>query len=243
PWAPQFIKNIAADKIAAILISYLPYAGVRPAQFVMMEEWTGNMLSLLDSHFSQHQYILGAPSMADFALAGPLVAHLARDPWPKNNLISRHPHLQKWVTRIQTDNYLDAKDLAFSQNDDIPDSLTPILASICSEFVPMLEATADCVKLLHENEKFTTGEVPPLPRSTSDISFPLGECVFTRAGSPFHLWKIQLLLDACSNMSSEDKAVLAAWLQDQPYDAGDVLKLDFPRVERDALRVKFVVNA
>ena len=204
----------------------------------MMEEWSINMLQLLDTHFSQHDYLLGTPSMADFALAGPFVAHLGRDPWPQKHLVAKFAHVQAWVTRMENTSHHDVPLSTMAHDDIIPASLNPILASICSEYVPMLEETVNAVKVWHSNDKFAHG-ASLLPRSTSDIQFPLGKHTFTRAGSPFFLWKIQLLLDAYRDMSMEDRSALTEWIAAQPFDAGRVLKLDFPRIEREALRVKF----
>ena len=64
--APRWIKNIAANKVANILIAYLPVVGVRPSQTDQLQEWTRDILSKLDAHFAVHPFLLGArPSTAD----------------------------------------------------------------------------------------------------------------------------------------------------------------------------------
>jgi hypothetical protein len=213
----------------------------------MLHAWTTNMLQLLDNHFAEQPYLLGMPTMADFALAGPFVAHLGRDPWPRDNLVSGHPHLQDWIHRMATVSYQDIEGAAANSphsplaqgfaSDDIPVTLTPILAAICSEFVPMLQGISDQVTALKSTDKFRHGGA--LPRTLADVHFPLGDATFARRGSPFSLWKIQLLLDGCASMSSEHKNDLAAWMSAQPFPAEQVLQLQFPRVRRNALTVAF----
>lgn len=210
------------------------------------------MCLLLDNHFATEPYLLGTPTMADFALAGPFVAHLGRDPWPRDNLVSQYPNLEGWVRRISSATYKDLEGTdgtsphsLLTQGiacDDIPITLTPILSAICSEFVPMLEATAAQVTALKDIDKFKSGTVP-LPRSLEDITFPLGSSTFSRRGSPFSLWKIQLLLDGCAGMSTTQKTELTTWMKTQPFPVARVLQLQFPRVQRCALAVIFEKNS
>lgn len=75
------LQRRAVAYIAANLRAKLHTVGVRPEQFATMDRWTTDMLDLLDAHFAQQPYLLGAqPTLADFSLAGPMVAHLGRDP-------------------------------------------------------------------------------------------------------------------------------------------------------------------
>ena len=81
PWFPKFIQNKAAAKIASGLKGYMPALGITPEQCPLLERETLAHLDMLDGHFAKHRYLLGdRPSIADFGLAGPIVAHLAHDP-------------------------------------------------------------------------------------------------------------------------------------------------------------------
>ena len=47
------------------------------------EASNARLLAALEAHFAVHDYVLGGlPSLADFALLGPLYAHLFRDAVP-----------------------------------------------------------------------------------------------------------------------------------------------------------------
>src|SRR3546814_13098967 len=88
PGFPRFAKNRLAAYVASTLRGYLPSFGVVPAQFAMMERWTENMLDALDRHFAILPFLLGSkPSIADFALLGPMYGHLGRDLMPKRTLV------------------------------------------------------------------------------------------------------------------------------------------------------------
>ena len=58
------------------------------------------LLERLEAHFAAHDFALGGlPSLADFALLGPLYAHLYRDAVPGFALRTRFPLVCEWVER------------------------------------------------------------------------------------------------------------------------------------------------
>lgn len=240
PYFPRFIRDYASSIVKQTLVGYLPSVGVRPEQYVIVEEWTVDMLNKLDSHFQAHPYLLGeTPSIGDFALAGPLVAHLGRDPWPKEHLISKTPHVRQWIERISTLSYKDVTPGADSDNDDeIPATLMPMLRAISKEFLPMITETVPQVEELSKNPKFSTGH--PLPRTLEDITFPMHNASYSRRAIPFHLWKIQSIIDEMSQESNENKQRLDAWLDHvaDDFNGKEILKMKFPRLERVGVRVK-----
>jgi len=68
------------------------------------------ILTLLEAHFSEHDYLLGGrPSLADFGLLGPLYAHLYRDPVPGFVLRSLFPLVTEWVERTNGEGALNAR--------------------------------------------------------------------------------------------------------------------------------------
>jgi glutathione S-transferase len=240
PYFPSFIRDYASSIVKQTLVGFLPSVGVRPAQYVIVEEWTVDMLNKLDSHFEAHPYLLGeTPSIGDFALAGPLVAHLGRDPWPKEHLISKTPHVRQWIERISTLSYKDVPG-ADSDNDDdeIPATLMPMLRAISQEFLPMISETIPPVEELSKDPKFSTGR--PLPRTLHDITFPMHNASYSRSAIPFHLWKVQNIIDRVAQDSDEDKRRLDVWLDQVAgdFNGKEILKMKFPRLERVGVRVK-----
>ncbi len=68
------------------------------------------ILTLLEAHFSEHDYLLGGrPSLADFGLLGPLYAHLYRDPVPGFVLRTHFPLVTEWVERTNGEGALNAR--------------------------------------------------------------------------------------------------------------------------------------
>lgn len=60
----------------------LPRLGVTPEN---IDAWVGEslvpFLRTLGAHVAEHRWVLGRPSLADFAFFGPNVAHFLNDPW------------------------------------------------------------------------------------------------------------------------------------------------------------------
>ncbi len=68
------------------------------------------ILGLLEAHFSVHDYVLGGrPSLGDFALMGPLYAHLYRDAVSGFALRTHFPLVCEWVERTNGEGALNAR--------------------------------------------------------------------------------------------------------------------------------------
>lgn len=252
---PSFITNPIVDRIAGILISYLPVVGIRPEQYQMIEEWTEDMLTSLDHHFQTHLYLMGRQvTLADFALAGPLVAHLGRDTYAKENLMNKFPHVEAWITRISSSQ----PDMTFhGHDDDIPSTLQPVLKSIFGEMLVMIKQSIEPVTALKANPKFLTleennnvssgkagREVKSLPRSLGEIEIPwmCGKYTFKKNVLPFHLWKMQFVMDELKLANEAERQEFEQFLQKNNLD-GKVLKkieTSLPKLERVGLKVKFI---
>ena len=82
-----------------------PFAGLRQLGVTEKTEqaWTDsmhNMLSILEAHFNLYDYILGArPTLADFALMGPLYPHLYKDPVSGFMMRTHYPLICEWIER------------------------------------------------------------------------------------------------------------------------------------------------
>jgi glutathione S-transferase len=239
PFAPRFIKNMAVAKvIVPVLRSYCPRVGIIPEQFKMMEDWSVDMLAKINQHFGQHPYLLGdRPMLGDFGLVGTMYGHLGRDPWPKRNWIDPLPNLRNWIDRMASMSYLEVQEkypLLDHGNDFVPETLTPILKSIFSEFVPMVNGINDL--LIQKKDGFSKDR--PLPRGIGSVTCPMGENSFTREALPFILWKVQGVLDEFYSNTPEDQAMIREWLA--PLNAKALLDMAIPRLERVALKVKLV---
>lgn len=246
---PKFITNLIVDRIASILTNYTPVIGIRPDQFSMIEEWTEDILASLDLHFQTHAYLMGRQvTVADFALAGPFIAHLGRDTYPKENLVNKFPSLEAWIARMSASK----PDVTYhGHEDDIPSTLQPILKSIFSEMLPMIEKSIEPVTALKTNPKFynlkneeRSSLIKTLPRSLQEIQIPwmCGKYTFKRKVLPFHLWKMQFIVDELKLMSEVERKEFDQFLEKSGLD-GKLLRMieaSLPKLERVGLRVKFI---
>jgi glutathione S-transferase len=230
PHWPRFLRDRAVAKAANAMRGYLSRVGVTPEQVALLDHWTLDMLDVLDAHFAAHRFLLGnAPTVADFGLVGSMYAHLGRDPWPKRELIDPRKHLRAWIDRMaEPDGSAPPID---ATNHEIPATLAPVLRSIASEFLPMIEATLTPVN----RHVKSVGSEATLPRGLESITFPMGSGQFSRVAVPFMLWKMQRLLGVYRAMSANEQDAVRRWLE--AHGCARLLDLSIPPLRRVALGV------
>lgn len=231
PGFPRFLKNRMVAYAANKMRGYLPSVGIVPEQYAVMERWTENMLDALERHFAAMPYLFGTqPSIADFALLGPMYGHLARDPMPKRELIAPRPHLKAWVERM---NAAPSQPGAFLADDQIPDTLQPVFDAVFKEFYPMVVGIRD---ELRKALPTLPPERPRIPRVLGMIEFPMGDGRYRRAAMPYTLWMMQRIFDDYRGLDDGERASVDAWLQEQ--GAPDAMRLDIGvRLKRVGLHV------
>ncbi|WP_339801790.1 glutathione S-transferase family protein [uncultured Marinobacter sp.] len=132
-----------AEKVMARMNSYLPRLGVTVQSVPVIEQSYEELLAILETHFGEHPYLLGGrPSIADYGLIGPMFAHLGRDPVPSHLMKLKAPKVFRWVERmtapgLDTPEYPGYGD-DFVADDQVPETLRPLLAHIASEIFPEL---------------------------------------------------------------------------------------------------------
>lgn len=130
-------------KVMARMHSYLPNLGVTEQTIPQIEASYEELLAILNTHFAHHPYLLGGrPSIADYGLIGPMFAHLGRDPVPSHLMKVTAPKVFRWVERMTAPG-LDLPDFAdygsdYVADDQIPDTLVPLLRHIAAEIFPEL---------------------------------------------------------------------------------------------------------
>ena len=122
--------------------SYLPMLGVDAATIPAIEESYRELLASLDAHFAVYPFLLGAtPSIADYAMFGPLFAHLGRDPVPLSIMQREAPRVFRWVERMHAPD-LDSVGYPVPAPDfpdgELPETMEPLLAQIARELAPDL---------------------------------------------------------------------------------------------------------
>jgi glutathione S-transferase len=209
PRMPAFVRAFIGKKVGARFKGFVPILGITDKTIPAIEDWYENhVLFYLNQHFSEHDYLLGgAPTLGDFALMGPLYAHLYRDPAPGALMRSKAPHVARWVERMNQPVGEVGQLLA---EDQIPEALIPILQRMFKELWPVLTATVTAVEKWAENN----AEQQEIPRTVGNQLFKLGGVTEQRAIMTFHQWKLQRVLDCYQAFDESQKQQADSFLQD-----------------------------
>ena len=200
PKFPRFIRAYFGKKLAKKFSGFVPILGITAQTIPSIENWYENtVLHHLNRHFAEHDYLLGSrPCVGDFALMGPLYAHLYRDPAPGKLMKRIAPHVVAWVERMNQSNVPLGE---FIVGDDIPDTLLPLLQDMFEQQWPVL---SDTESKLSEWRK-THSDEQVIPRSIGQHSFHVGGVSEQRAISSFHQYKLQRVLDTFQRLNEDDK--------------------------------------
>mmetsp|Transcript_10939 Transcript_10939/g.21413 ORF Transcript_10939/g.21413 Transcript_10939/m.21413 type:complete len:414 (-) Transcript_10939:137-1378(-) len=194
----------------------LPGLGISPATIPGIEETYRNFLDAMAIHLRKHRYLLGnAPCVGDFGLITFLYAHLYRDPVPGKMMKENYPEVAEYVERVRGFVYPGAEQKAsydpsqhkftsepvgqagFLPDDQIPETLGPILELFFKEHMPMLLHTVEALReYIRANPDMLGNE---LPRGLGKSEFQVGGCKGIRAIQTFEAWKLQRVVDACNS--------------------------------------------
>jgi glutathione S-transferase len=143
------------------------------------------VLGMLETHFARHDYCFGGrPALADFALLGPLYAHLYRDAVSGFALRVFFPITTEWVERANGESALNARMVGqqlYSIGDDgelvgrpatsdggewlgddaIPETLEPLLGVFFEEMWPVLDSSIERLTAFVESEAHDRGDALP----------------------------------------------------------------------------------
>lgn len=208
PKMPAFVRGFIGKKIANKFKGFVPVLGITPSTMPAIEDWYENhVLHYLDLHFLSHDFLLGAkPSLGDFCLMGPLYAHLLRDPASGKVMKNIAPNVVKWIERMNSSKIEHGHWLS---DDNIPDTLVPLLQRIFSEFWPVLESTSEKCHQWHKQNP----TIKNIPRTIGEHDFSIGGIKGQRAIMPFHQWKLQRVLDCYNGADADSKSLLDAMLK------------------------------
>lgn len=223
------LRELIAKKIARSMQNHLASLGINSKSNQRIENWTNAQLDNLENHFKQYSYLLGErPCLGDFALYGPLYAHLGRDPYSRRVLFTHRPTLMRWLRRMGNPPSFDSLS-GNLPDDEIPGTLAQILRSVFNEQLPLLTATLGSAVYRSVSQPKETR----FPRALDSCSHPYGSSHLNRRASPFDLWKWQRLQNQCASCFRDAKTL--DWLA--MYDPESRLQTVLPAINRAGLSI------
>lgn len=187
PNMPWFIQKFIGKKVGAKFKGFVPRLGIYDHNIEAIEHSYVSLLDDLQNHFEEHAFLLGdKPSIGDFGLMGPLYAHLYRDPAPGKLMKKKAPAVCDWVRRMNNEHaYLQKGE--WLANDEIPETLMPILQRMAREHLPVLE---DTDRLLTE-WRANNPEATEIERFIGTHKFSIEGVEAERVVLPYCLWMFQ----------------------------------------------------
>ena len=197
PWAPKFIQRILGKKVGSRFKGFVPRLGISEQTIPALEASYEQLLADLNTHFKEHDYLLGGrPSIGDFGLIGPLYAHLYRDPAPGELMRRIAPDVCKWVERMIAEGLPQGE---FLSNDEIPETLIPILQRMASEQLPVLIDTDKRLSVWREDNR----DAKEVERFIGMHKFMVEGVEGERAVLPFSLWMFKRPVDFYQSLNDK----------------------------------------
>ncbi len=205
PEASRDEQIALGEKTSAPFRGSIPMLGVNEDTVAAIElEWH-TLMAQLDAHFAEHPFLLGSrPSIGDFGLMGPLYAHLGRDPVPRALMEEKAPRVYDWVCRM---NAPTASPGEFLPDDEVPETLLPILETLCRDFLP------DVLDVVAQNAAFIASKPgEKIPRYLGMHRFRTGDAESERVVHSYSQWMFQRVHDHYQGLTGGDRDAADALL-------------------------------
>ncbi len=179
--------------------SMLPAVGVDETTIPGIEASYEAFLAEFSAHLAKHPFLFGTrPSLGDFALLGPLYAHLYRDPKSGELMQRIAPSVARWVTDCHDPAVIEGD---YLRQDECPATLLPIFQRQAAEQIPFLIETAGLLA------QWARDNVPgtAVPRAVGELPFSIGGRTGKRAALTFSLYRLQVALDYLESLDAPDR--------------------------------------
>jgi len=237
--ADREARRAAGRRVMDFFSSSLPALGINKETGPAIEAAYEELLEALDVHFQSYPYAMGwRVSIADLGLIAPMHAHLGRDPYPAALMKRRAPNVARWVERMQLPNTPDGEfaphDADWLPDDEIPETLEPVLALIFKDWGPQLGA--DIASYQHwlsarpdlkAGDRIHFNEDRVVHPSVGMVSYPWRGVQMQRSSAVHGLWLFQLAQRVAQSMPADAAQKLAALLM--RTGGQDVMALALPR--------------
>jgi glutathione S-transferase len=200
PDAPVSEQYAIGKKRGERFRAMVPLLGIDEVTIPGIEASYEQFLTEFSAHLESCDFVFGdRPSLADFALLGPLYAHLYRDPASRVVMERVAPNVARWTERTISGQKHGGE---LTGNDAIPETLVPIFQRHAAEHFPVLAATND----LFEKWCEAASSGDEVPRSFGKVPFVAGGCEGQTLALSFSLFRLQAALDTLENLSGDDRA-------------------------------------
>ena len=184
PFLPRWLGRPMIAGFAKKMQSYLGVLGVTEETQGAVEETVQITLSALDAQLSQSPYVLGArPCMGDFALYGPLWAHLYRDP-ASRALFDDRPHVTRWMKQLTEGARIEGD---FIADDAVPRTLDPLFECVFTDQWAWIKTLVGAI----DGYCAANPEATRVPRALGDAPFTVRGVDAQRKLATFVQWKAQ----------------------------------------------------
>jgi glutathione S-transferase len=221
PWLPRPLGRRLIRPMARRMAGYLPVLGVTAETIPALERTVEVTIAAMEATLATRPYLLGGrPSLGDFALYGPLWAHLYRDPGSRY-LFDAAPAVVRWMRRF-TD--ADHQQGAFEPG--VPETLDPLFEHLVTD---QLAWNRTLVAAIDTWCSANPG-AHRVPRALGTVPFSIGGSAGERKLITSVQWKAQ------RSRAAYDAAVGAAdgWLSGfsdrPPYEIIPTVRNPFMRV-------------
>ena len=183
-------------------------------------------LDALNTHFERYPYLLGwRPCIGDFGLLAPMYAHLGRDPYPARLMQQRAPAVYRWVERMNREDQ-DVPEFFgaggdFLANDEVPETLIPVLKILAEDFVPETLAAAEHINswLAEHQPEAGAVAVGRLAEALEMADFSVRGETITALAQPHRFYLLQRVQDTFRALPQEDHKSVAAIMRDAGMSA------------------------
>lgn len=223
PWLPRVLGRPLIRPMANRMQSYLPLLGIGPQTIPGLERTVETTIAALQATLAERPFVLGGrPSLGDFALYGPLWAHLHRDPG-STMLFDDAPDVVDWMARLGA-----GAEARGDFEDTVPATLDPIFQAIVDDQLAWNRTLVAAI------DRYCTENpgVHRVPRALGKAPFSIGGCTGERKLVTFVQYKAQRPRVAYE----VDPAACDAWMARYSGTTGGEL---VPAIANPLIRVDF----
>ena len=148
-----------------------------------------------------------------------MYAHLGRDPYPARLMQRRAPAVYRWVERMNRKDQ-DVPECFnagndFLANDEVPETLIPVLKILAEDFMPETLAAADLINSWLDEHQPESGTVAVgrLAEALGTADFTVRGETITALAQPHRFFLLQHVQDAFTELSDEKHTEISTFLE------------------------------